>query len=108
MESGKLRHPIEIQSATETRDDHGGVVRAWATVATVWGRVRPLTARGREYVTAQQVQAQITHEIEFRWHPTGVTPRDRMVHRDRVFEVEFVVDMDERRHRQIAYVREAI
>ena len=40
MESGKLRNKLLIQSSTETRDNLGGVVQTWATVATVWGDIR--------------------------------------------------------------------
>ena len=48
MEAGQLRHRVTIQQATETTDGFGGVTQAWATFATVWAAVEPLT--GREYL----------------------------------------------------------
>lgn len=93
MESGKLRHRVTIQQATESRDADGGVTRTWGTFATVHAAVSPLS--GREYLQADQVQAQVTHRVRIRRYP-GVTPKMRVLHRSRVLNIEAVRDLDER------------
>lgn len=52
MEAGKLRDRIELQRASVAIDSHGDQVKTWATLATVWGSVEPLS--GREFLQASQ------------------------------------------------------
>lgn len=37
--AGMLRHRVEIQERTESRDDYGATVSTWGTVATCWAMV---------------------------------------------------------------------
>lgn len=93
MQTGKLRHRIAIQSATETQDAHGGPVRTWSTVATHWGSIEPLQMR--EIFTAQQVEAQLSHRITLRYY-SGLTSAHRLLFGARVFNIHSVRDLDER------------
>jgi len=67
---------VQIQAASDSRDAHGGNVRTWGTVATVWASVEPLT--GRELSEAQQVESRATVRITMRPYP-GLTSRHRIV-----------------------------
>lgn len=92
MEFGKLRHRLVIQRRVETRDAIGGISARWATLATRWGSVEPLT--GRELTYAQQVEALVTHRIEMRYFP-NLAPTYRLKYGDRVFQIESVVNPGE-------------
>lgn len=94
MESGKLRHAVTIQSVTESRDAHGGTTLTWGTFHACHAAISPIT--GKEYLQASQVQAQVTHRIRVRRY-AGITPRMRVLFGTRVFAVELVRDLEERR-----------
>ena len=74
MQAGKLRHRIQIQSATET-NTNGQVTRVWSTVATVWGEIS--TLGGRELYRAQQVVPEAKYSARMRYR-SGVTPEMRL------------------------------
>ena len=76
MRAGNLRHRVQIQSVTQTRDAFGGHTNAWATDATVWGSVEPL--EGKELTEAQAVNARATVRVRIRAYP-GLTPKHRIV-----------------------------
>ncbi len=61
----RLRHRIRIESYTATRDSYGEEVKSWATVATVYAGIMPLS--GREYVEAQATQDETTVRFLVRW-----------------------------------------
>ena len=99
MRAGRLRHRVAIQDATETRDAHGGVSRAWSTSATVWASVEPL--QGRELWLAQQVQAQATVRVRMRYR-SGLDSTMRLQlldgdgNAEKTYNIEAVMDLGER------------
>lgn len=89
-----MRERVEIQSRTLAADSYGGQVATWATAATVWGKVEPLS--GREAWQAQQVRPDVTHKVTIRAYP-GLTPKHRLrVDGSRVFHIESVLNLEER------------
>jgi len=95
LPAGVLRHRIQIQSESNARDANGGVIKSWNTVATRWGKIRPLS--GRELIAAEQVDSRVTHEITIRYYP-GLTSLFRLVHDSRVFNISSPPrDIDERK-----------
>ncbi len=94
IDAGNLHHPVELQCCTETRDTYGAAVRAWATFAETWANIRP--ASGRERMLAQQVGAEISHNVEMLYRD-DLTEKDRIVFRQRVFAIASIVDVEERR-----------
>lgn len=96
MQAGKLRHRIAIQSATETRDAHGGITRTWATAATRWGSIEPL--RMREIFEGQQVEPRLSHMITLR-HYEGLDSSYRLLLGARIFNIHSVRNIDERDHK---------
>jgi len=104
MRAGNLRHRVVIQSYSASP---GGVFNspqpAWSTVTTVWGRVTPLS--GSEPVYASMVSPETTHEIEIRWY-SGLTTKHRLQHDSRNFNIESIVDRDERRVTMICLCKE--
>lgn len=65
MKIGELSDRIIVQQATRTEDAAGGGSYAWANFATVWSKVEPL--QGREFFTAQQFAAQVSHRVTLRY-----------------------------------------
>lgn len=91
MQSGKLRHFVEYQRSTVTRDSHGDQVKAWATVADGWADVLPLS--GREFIQAAQVLSDVNIEVRARAVPgLTLTPADRIKYGSRVFDIRHVID----------------
>lgn len=91
--AGKLRHRVVLKSNTPGVDDYGGATESWGTEATVSARIRP--GRGQEFVLAQQVHAELSHEITIRYY-SGVVPQWRVYFGSRIFEIVSVRDIEER------------
>jgi SPP1 family predicted phage head-tail adaptor len=100
MQAGKLRHRIEIQAKSTTRNAHGSMVEAWTPIASRWAAVEPL--QGRDLFAAAQVDTRLSHRIELR-HYTGLKPSNaefgpahRLVFQGRVFAIYQVRHLQER------------
>lgn len=96
MKIGPMRRRASLQSPpqeTEAQNQYGEVATAWADVAEVWVQVEPLS--GKELWQAQQVQADVTHRVTMRYRP-GVRPKWRIVYQGRVFNILYVLNLEER------------
>lgn len=88
MEAGKLRHRVTLQRATDVTDTFGQPLPTWTTFAVVWAAVEPLT--GREYLQAQQQQAETTTRIRIR-ERAGVSERMRVAWGSHVYDIDAVI-----------------
>jgi len=93
MNIGKLRHRVALQSFSETVDSYGEAIATYATYATVWGSIEPLS--GKELLNAQQQQAEVTIRIKIRYLST-VTEKDRVLFGDDVYEITSAINKDKR------------
>ena len=93
MKAGRLRHRIEVQRKTETRDSRGGVVETWQTQQKRWADIQPL--RMRQRFEAAQLDSRLSHFIVLRYYPT-LSPEHRIVYQGRVFNIESVIHPRER------------
>lgn len=93
MRAGQLRHWVALQRATQTQDAAGQPRTSWDTYANVYAAIEP--AGGREFQLAGQTQAELTVPIRIRY-ALNVKPDDRVVWRERIFEVVSVSSLDER------------
>lgn len=103
--SGPLRDEVTIQEVAETRDAYGGVIETWGTFATVRASVEPLI--GREYFAAQQVQATSTHKIRIRYL-SGLVPKMRVLFGVRVFDIESILNVNERNEEIVIMAKEQL
>lgn len=104
MRAGRLRRRVTIQSRTLTRDDRGGATPTYATAATVWASVEPVT--GREVWQAQQAQSNVTHVVTIR-HYDGLTVRHRLLFRGRTLNIDSISNFEERdRYMELRCVEE--
>jgi len=93
MRAGELRHRITLQTPVEAADGMGGVTTTWIIFKTVWAAIWPL--RGAEYITAQQVQSELTHKVRIRYL-ANLTPKHRIRWGDRYFDIQSIINPDER------------
>lgn len=94
IEIGDMRHRITFQQPIKTPDGHKGHTVQWQDMVTVWASVEPLS--GREYFYSHQIKVELTHRVKTRYR-TDITTKMRIKHRDRVLEIESIIDLKERR-----------
>jgi SPP1 family predicted phage head-tail adaptor len=98
VRAGDLRHRAKLQQQVDTQDSFGQAVQTWATLATIWCQISPLS--GREALIAQQVQSEITHQVICRYRPELAVPKAvatyRLLFGARVFNITSSVNKDER------------
>ena len=92
MKAGDLRHRVSLQVSTPVQGASGEMVDSWATTATVWAAVEPLS--GRELLLAQQAASSVTHRVRIRAR-TDVTPRNRFLFGARALAINAVMRQDE-------------
>jgi SPP1 family predicted phage head-tail adaptor len=97
MLAPKLRHRIDIEQLTITQDSYGGMIEAWTLFAdNVAAEIVPLS--GREFVSAQQVQAGVTTRITVRYK-AGILENMRVKHGSDVYNIKAKLpDQTLRRH----------
>lgn len=93
MQAGRLRHQISIQIKTTVSDGMGGFTATWGDETTVWAEIDP--PKGREFFASGQTQSEITTRIRIRYL-SGVTPAKRVRFKSRYFDINSVVNPDER------------
>lgn len=91
MNPGELRHRVSIQNAVITTVN-GDAVPEYLTVAERWAKIEP-TGGGEDF-TAEQTRATRNHTVTLRYYP--LKPSDRLVFGSRIFNVESVLNEDER------------
>jgi SPP1 family predicted phage head-tail adaptor len=88
MQSGKLRHRVQIQSRTQTQDQSTGeIVDSWSTVATVYASIETLSVR--DFIAAKATQTEITARIKMRARSINVN--QRIVHKTTIYDVQGVL-----------------
>lgn len=87
-----MRQRVNIQTRSVPVDDFGQESETWATVATVWASVEPLS--GRELLAAQQVQGETTHRVRMRYQ-AGVTTSTRLLFNLRPLNIVSVINKNE-------------
>jgi SPP1 family predicted phage head-tail adaptor len=96
MRSGRLRHRItlrQLAGGSPRQAPNGERLDAFADVATVRAYIRPIS--GKEFRAGQQVQAQISTEIEIRYR-ADVVAGMQAVHGADVYHIEAAIDPEKR------------
>jgi SPP1 family predicted phage head-tail adaptor len=91
---GTLTDRLELKRRVTTDEDEGGEVALFSPIATVWGRVRPLSARQSAEADARGARA--THGVVLRFR-SDFGPGDRITYRGRNLEVVAANDLNGRR-----------
>jgi SPP1 family predicted phage head-tail adaptor len=94
MRAGELNQHGTIQRYSITRNAVGEETQTWGTYYTGWFQYLPLS--GKEFIAAQQVNAEVTGTIRGRWIQ-GVIAKDRLLmDSGRVFEFLAVMNWSEK------------
>ena len=93
MQAGNLRHSVTLQRRSTTKGAMGGKKDSWSTLATVYAAIRPVS--GREFDAAKMANSKRTHEVRIRSY-SGLTTSDRILFGSRVFNIESILNVDER------------
>lgn len=93
-EPGSLRERVALQRRETTPEPEGGHAAVYVPLATVWARVRGLSAR--LLASADGRASAISHTVVIRFR-TDLRPGDRIVWRGRVFEIVSAGDLNGRR-----------
>jgi SPP1 family predicted phage head-tail adaptor len=97
IRAGNLRHSVIIQSSSQARSTTGGFTLSWATVDTVWAGIRPL--KGSEVVDMPQVKGTNPVEITIRYDPDiTMSVGYRILRGSQIYDINAVVNVDERDH----------
>ena len=95
INTARLNKRVELQYIAVARNSYGGEDRTWTTEATIWADIQPALTFRREFFSNIQERAEVTHTITLRYR-TGVRPTKRFKYGNRTFDIESVVDVDER------------
>lgn len=96
MRAGKLRHRVTIEVINpQNVTADGQPLPTWVTFAERWASVEPIETSGREYLQAKAIEADISHTVTLR-HLAGVTPKHRVQHKGRIFEIVSSANIEER------------
>jgi SPP1 family predicted phage head-tail adaptor len=91
---GTLTDRVQLRRKLASSEDEGGEVAVYSPVATVWARVRQLSARQAFVDDARGHN--VTHSVVFRFR-TDLKPGDRIVYRGRHLDIEALGDINGRR-----------
>jgi SPP1 family predicted phage head-tail adaptor len=95
MQAGALRHVIDIQARDLGQDAYGGPKNTWGReIAGVRAEVKQLS--GRELLAAQQIHADISHQVTIRYL-AGVSALYRVIFEGRWLDIQAVLNPDGRK-----------
>ena len=103
MKAGALRHLLTLQQSADALNARGEAIPNWSDVTDLWGEITPLS--GREGFQAQQMYASATHRIRIRYR-AGVVPKMRFLKGSREFEIDAVLNVDERNRELVCIATE--
>ncbi len=97
MKAGKMRNRITIQTKTVAKGSAGGQVETWTDLYTCYADIESTV--GREFQGRGQVKSESTHKfwIWYDYNIGMITPKMRISFDSRLFDIESVVDPDERK-----------
>lgn len=105
MNAGKLNTRVTIQKRTVTRGADGSEVEAWINGDTVWAEVK--NQSGREFYTAQKINAELTHLISIRYR-TDVRPTWRLKLGNRYLDILSAINVNEANRELLISCKEVV
>lgn len=90
---GKLRHYVDLQSATASQNNYGEESKVWATDENIFAQIEPL--RGQQLLEYQQINTELTHRIIIRY-TANATSEKRIKWGTRIFDIVVPRNIEER------------
>jgi len=88
-----LREPVTFQRKTRTANGRGGFTETWATLADAADRGVLKALSGSERLMADRVDATTRNRLVVRYF-SGLREEDRVVIRDRTYNIRFVNNVE--------------
>ncbi|PWL19031.1 head-tail adaptor protein [Falsochrobactrum shanghaiense] len=92
IDPGQLTCELALEAMHPVGDGMGGHEETWSEVATVWGRIEPLSTAQRDFGT--RPRPEVTHRILLRFRH-DISSDKRLRKAGRVFALRSVHDPDE-------------
>ena len=94
MEAGKLRHRVNIQQQVTTQDSYGEAVNTWTDIySSISASIEPIS--GKEFFSGEKYNMEISHKIRIRYK-SGIYPKQRVKFGSRYFDIETIINWQER------------
>lgn len=106
MRAGALRHLVQIQYPTTTRDANGGVTQTWTLLTTRWAELIAL-GHGGEGATGDRQRAEATHEMTIRYL-SSLSPKHRVVYEGMTFNIVSEINSDLRNKMQKVLLKRVV
>jgi len=97
--SGLLKSKLLIERKTRVSDGMGGFTETWATEGVVWAQWKALNGAERYHAMRLGSEPRAKAVIRFRGDSYGApyySGRDRVLHKGRYWNIESVIDPDDR------------
>lgn len=111
IQSGKLCHPVRVYQLVESRSTSGAVIKTPTLLGSRRANIRPIA--GGETIRGEQVQADLTHEVQMRWW-SAVLPTMHLEYDygsggpNRKLEIVRIINVGERGVEMILLCRELV
>lgn len=90
----ELRSRITIQNLVRAADGQGGYTESWVDYASVWAKFVPMKSSERYF--SEQLRPENYNRIDIRYI-AGLTTSMKVLFDGRVFQIQSIVNMDERK-----------
>ncbi|WP_019342833.1 phage head closure protein [Stutzerimonas stutzeri] len=86
MNTGRRRHPVEIQKYSSTQNPQTGeMVQGWATIGTEWASIEGVN--GREFLAAAAEQSTTTTRVTIAYRD-DLTTTHRFAYHGKKYDIE--------------------
>ena len=105
MDIGRLKHRITFQELSKSQNEYGELVEKWIDIKTVWAEIKPVS--GNQFFAAKQINSEISHNVYIRYR-TDLKPSMRIKFKERVFEILYLMNVNEDNRLMQIYCKELI
>jgi len=105
MNAGELRQRLELQAPINSTNDMLEVIQTFATQATVWGAVEPLS--GNLLFTAQQADSEVQGRVRIRYR-SDIQPTWRIKYGNRYLQILSIINPNERNRELYLLYKESL
>jgi len=103
MRAGRLRNYIEIQQKIMVEDINLELIESWPSFTHCWAEILPLV--GREYYASRQTLSEVSAKIRMRYI-SGITTKMRVIDGLKVYDIEAVIDVENKHKELVLLVKE--
>lgn len=89
MNTGRRRHPVEVQVYSSTQDpETGDMIQAWTTIGTEWASIEGIN--GREFIAAAAEQSATTTRVTIAYRD-DLTTAHRLAYHGKKYDLKAIL-----------------